>query len=393
MSINIIYNRLFNLSIFHDYYEDGLANDYRLVPTFETTEFLKGGRMLFKTIPKGCTVLYRTLADESGAFINKGPDARLLFSLSMNNNSKFLNITDLDESTTKKYSSGHIIYLSNTPASPSSDAESPEELNYQLLDFLEGRLFSYQFKLNPALASPGDVLFTVSDENNNPVPVGKKFNGDPFDDTLTLTRSEDGSYTQLIDLRDYPKGRYTITVKNPASPLDPPLKVVHFYSDELLLGKKVLAIVDIELNQATNPLYTSTWEYAIRFSRKSSVWKYFIVDKTEKVADLDNYDLSITDERTDGNLPYAANYTFTRDGQEPHATIRINGKNTVIFKSDALIPIPFFETPLPGIQLKKVPNDTGDSEQLIIQNLPNPSHKGVIKEEAGILESEIYVFI
>lgn len=391
MSISILYTRLFNLSVFHDYYEDGIARNFQLQPTSETAEFLRGGRMLFKSVSKGCTVLYRTLEDEITAFVNKGPDARLRFSISFNNLNELLNISDLDESLSKKFTSGNFIYLKNNPASASDNPNTPEDLNYELLDFLESRLFTHNFTVSPPLSVPGDVLLTVTDEDGNPVSVGKEVNGDPFDTTLTVLINEAGTYSQQIDLRDKPKGKYTITLRNASS--NALISDTDFYVDESLSGKKTLGLVDIEFNSATNLMYSSTWEYAFRLSRKSSIWKYYIVDKTQKIADLDNFDLSIVDQRIEINSPYAPSYSFIREGAEPHATIKVNGLDTVIFKSDGLLPIPFFEMPLPKMQLRKIPNNPGDTEQVIIQNLPNPRHNGVVKEEAGVLESEIYVFI
>jgi hypothetical protein len=391
MSVNILYTRLFNLSVFHDYYEDGNAKDYTLKPTLETSALLRGGRMLFKTIPKGATVLYRTTDDEVTPFVDKGPDARLIFSLTFNNLSEVLNISDLDESVSRNFKSGNIIYLQNNPASPSNDPASPEDLSYELLDFLESRLFTYNFIVDPPLGGSGDVSFTVTDENGNPVSVGKEVNGDPFDTTLTVSINEDGSYSQQIDLRNLPKGKYTITLRDPSD--DSLISDTTFYADEQLTGTKVLALIDIEFNDATDRMYADTWEYAVRFSRKSTVWKYYIVDKTQRVADLDNFNLAIVDQRDTADPPYASSYSFTRDGAEPHATIKINGFDTVIFKSSAASPIPFYEAPLPKMELRKVPNSPADSIQVVIQNLPNPRHNGVVKEDAGILESEIYVFI
>ena len=391
MSVSILYTRLFNLTLFHDYYENGLAKGYSLEPTLETEELMRGGRMLFKNIPKGATVLYRTLADETTAFVNKGPDARLRFSLSIENLAEFLNISDLDESVSRSFNSGNIIYLRNDPTSPSSNPDTPEDLSYELLDFLESRLFTYDFTVSPALSAPGDVDLTVTDETDTAVSVGKEVDGTPFPTTLTVSVNSEGNYSQQIDLRDLPKGKYTITLRDASD--NSLIRAVEFYADEALAGKKLLAIIDIEFNTATNLMYQNTWEYAVRFSRKTSVWKYYIVDKTQKIADLDNFDLSIVDQRSEVEPPYAASYTFTRDGTEPHATVRINGFDTVIFKSDSLSPIPFFEAPLPRMQLRKIPNNPVDTEQVIIQNLPNPRHNGVVKEEGGVLESEIYVFI
>jgi len=48
--MNISYHRLFNLKISHDYYKDGLAKGVHLMPTKDTVEQLKNGRMLLKKL-------------------------------------------------------------------------------------------------------------------------------------------------------------------------------------------------------------------------------------------------------------------------------------------------------------------------------------------------------
>ncbi|MEJ2596103.1 MAG: hypothetical protein P8100_13495, partial [bacterium] len=125
MSVSILYTRLFNLSVLHDYYVEGIAKDFVLRPTAETRQLLSGGRMLFKTIPKGCTVLYRTENDEITPFVNKGPEARLKFLLSFKNLNELLNVTDLDESPSNRYTSGKFFYLTNDPAGASRDPDTP----------------------------------------------------------------------------------------------------------------------------------------------------------------------------------------------------------------------------------------------------------------------------
>ena len=268
---------------------------------------------------------------------------------------------------------------------------TPEDFTLELIDLLQGSLFTYEFTVTPPLVPSEDVTLTVTDENLDPVSVGKTTEGLPFDDTLTISVGENGVFSQQIDLRNKPKGKYTITIRKSSD--DSFINDVTFYSDELLLGKKIAGIVDIEFNTATNLMYQNTWEYAIRLTRKTSVWKYFIVDKN-KTVDLDANDLYIHDDGSDPGLPYASSYTFTRDGDEPHPSIKINGLDTVIFKSDGLVPIPFFEVPKQKLQLRKTPGAPGDpAEVTLITNLPNPKHNGVIKEDAGVPESEIYVFI
>jgi hypothetical protein len=140
--------------------------------------------------------------------------------------------------------------------------------------------------------------------------------------------------------------------------------------------------VDITYDSTTNLLYADTEEYELQFSRKETIWKYFIVNKNKKIQfSIENLSIS------DLGSPDYGSTNFTREGAEPHDTVQINGLDTVIFKSDD--PIPFYEIPKTSIQLEKDPGNT-----VLIANLPNPSHRGVAKDQGGgSVESEIYVFI
>lgn len=376
--MNLLYTRLYNLSIRHDYYKDGLAKGVSLLPSADTARLLKGGRMLFKTIPKGITVLYRTEDDETTPFVDLGKDVRLTFELSLANKNQFLNITNLDESPTRKYSSSNILYFKNDPASASTDPSAPEELNFELLDFIQGRLFTYGFSLS---GSPAQVLFRVYNESNTLVSIGKNVDGTPWNTTLTLDKLSNDTYNQQIDLRDQPKGRYKITVRNTTDTTT--LHEKEVYLDEDMAGKNINGIVDIIYNTAEDHIYSDTEEYAIQFNRKRSFWKYLVVNKSN-THDF-NADTFSIDDAGSATGPYVVN-TFSVLGSVPSADIKVSGLDTIVFRSNA--EIPFYEIPKVSLELKKNALTTP-----VLGDLPNPLHSGVVKEEAGALATEIYVFI
>ncbi|SHF18915.1 hypothetical protein SAMN05443144_10669 [Fodinibius roseus] len=376
--ININYNRLFNLRLAHTYYKNERGGGLKLKPTRDTLRILRGGKMLFKTIPFGVTILYRAVEGEVTPLVTLPDDLTLTFSLEAENKAEFLNITDLDETPARTYSASDILYFTNdpAPASASTDPEHPEEISHQLLDGIKNSLFTYEFSLGSA---PEEVLIRVRNAAGTPVSFGKKVDGDPLPTTLTLSKKDDGSYDRQIDLRNKPTGRYTVTIRNTAD--DTTLREERFYVHDKLASRDILGIVDITYDSGTELLYDDTEEYELRFSRKETIWKYFIVNKNKKVR-FSTENLSINDL---GSPDYSS-INFTREGPEPHPAVQINGLETVIFKSDD--PIPFYEIPKTSIQLEKDPGDI-----VLIDNLPNPSHRGVVKKQGGILESEIYVFI
>ncbi len=377
--MNIIYQRLFNLGIGHDYYTDQRAKGVTLLPTPATATSLVNGKMLFKKVNNGIVVLYRALDDGITPMIDLGGDAKFTFYLSADYKNEFLNITDLDESVSRRYESSNIVYFTNDPANASTDAGSPETITHRVIDSLESQLFTYLFSLP---AGPPEVLIRVTNAPGSLVSVGKSTDGTPLPTTLTLSKSEEDLYSQQIDLRNQPTGLYTITIRDIADANT--LREELVYADSELASRDVLGIVDIVYETATDHLYGATEEYLLQFSRKETVWKYFVVDKNGKI-DLVANDLLVTDTGAGGGDPYDT-YVFNREGDEPHADIRVNNLDTIIFRSTA--PIPFYEEPKLNLELRRNPGNLQ-----VIANLPNPSHSGVTKDDSGSPASEIYVFI
>lgn len=375
--VSINYNRLFNLRSAHNYFENGKIRGMQFTPTRQTKRVLRGGQMLFKPLPTGFTVLYKAQADEVTPMVELSADLTLTFTLAVENRAEFLNITNLDESPTVKYRSGNILYFTNNPGAASNNPDSPESISHMLIDGTKNSLFTYSFTL-PGL--PSQVRLIVSDMAGNPVSAGTEADGTPLPTELELTKNDDDTYTRQLDLRDNPPGLYTITILHITDDATQFREETFYVSDELA-SQNVLGIVDIVYE---SDLYADPEQYELQFPRKETIWKYFVVNKNRHVT-FGTEDLFIDDL----GLPSAhySSVNFTREGAEPHATVSINGLETVIFKSDT--PIPFFEVPKSSVQLKKNPGNA-----VLVSNLPNPSHNGVVKEQSGgVLESEIFVFI
>ncbi|MEX0769182.1 MAG: hypothetical protein WD035_00510 [Balneolaceae bacterium] len=373
----INYNRLFNLHFAHDYYSDGKPDGLRLELTHASRQKLNRAKMLFKTVPNGVTVLYRALEDEVSPMV-KLDGIYLTFALKINHAAKFHTVTRLDESSARKYRSSNVLYFSNDPVFTSTDPENPEILTHELIDAVKSPLFTYSFSLD---SSPDQVIFKLTDAFGNPVSPGKDITGDPLPEEIVLDRDSDDYYKQQVDLRGKPGGKYTVTIEEKEGTGS--LKSEVIYVDEELSGKNILGIVDLNYESEGSHLYGDTEEYELSFTRKETFWKYFIVDKNQKVNKHDK--LLIDDSSADESDHYSATQ-FKRQGDAPHSSVRINGMDTVIFKSED--PIPFFEIPKSALKLKNTPGKT------LIGNLPNPSHQGVVKVgESDELESEVYVYI
>lgn len=374
---SVHYKRLFSLRIGHNYYQDGQARGIHLVPSPDTVALLKRGRMLFRQSAGVYVVLYR--ADGSVPLVDLGFEARFRFLLVVNNPAELLNISNLDESGGPAYQSGNRLYFTNSPGSASTSPDSPEEITHKLVSAVFPDLFTYTFEVT---GNPAQVQLQVLDESGTPVSAGNDALGNPLPVSLPVNRNDNNQYTQSIDIRRKVKGLYTFRVRDAGGSTilqDTPVII-----DGNLAGSTFLGAVDIRYESPSNHLYGSQEHYQVTLIRKETRWKYFVVNKNNKI-DLSAVDLQVQDTSSGGGTPYSS-YTFNRVGNEPNADVRINGKDTVIFQSTATIP--FYELPKRNLELRSTPGN-----QQIILNLPNPSQQGVSKEEAGNTISEIYVFV
>lgn len=479
--MNIFYKRILNLTIGHNYFKDGFDRFVTLHPTAATDELLRNGKMLFKRLPNGITILYRTLDDESTPFVELEKNQHFTFVLKSGNINGLMSITDFDESLSRTFGAGNVVYYTNNPASVSVNRSNPEILTYEIIDSLRGPLFTYQFTLN---GNPATVRMIVTDAEGNPVSVGKDTNGNFLPTTLQLSISSNSTFSRQVDLRDLQRGRYLITIRNEANTAT--LKSEEVYVDEQLERDNILGIVELVYDSVSDHLYGNTEEYKLHFSGAATFWKYYIVNKSKNI-DLVSDSLIINDSGSVNGSPYEINnfqrvygsiqltakntgaggnsvsLNYSGGGNFPAmvlsgqtlaggttgvsaqatATIinneisgytlqiggvnftegtdftkgattadtaaelieAINGNDTVLVTASALEfdvlvndlktlvfasveQIPFYEIPKLKLELRK----TSDN-QVVVANLPNPSHSGLKKVFAGRLESEVYVFI
>ena len=304
-----------NLVVGHNYFKDGLDRFVTLYPNAATEALLRNGKMLFKRLPNGITILYKTLDDETTPFVELDKNQHFVFVLKSANIPGLLNITDFDESPLRQFGSGKISYFTNDPANPSQNGNSPEILTNEILDSVKGPLFTYQFSIN---GNPATVKIIVTDAAGNPVSVGKDGNGVALPTTISLTRSSNNTFEQKIDLHDYQRGRYQIEIKNDAETLT--LKSEEIYVDELLEKDNILGVVDILYNSATDNLYGDTEEYKVQLKSADSFWKFYIINKSKNI-DFSTDSLLITDSGVLNGVPYIIN-----DFQRLYASISVTAK-------------------------------------------------------------------
>ncbi|MEL6811872.1 MAG: hypothetical protein AAFP76_11095, partial [Bacteroidota bacterium] len=341
----------------------------------------------FKTLGNHSIALFKVATDKTSPFIDLGADVNFRFYLETERSDEFYNITDLNTNGgTIKYEAGNKLHFSNVPANFSIDESNPESLEHVLVDRAFGNLFTYSYSLT---TNHVKTSFRVRNSDGQFVSVGKDTDGNPLPTALILTRDDAKVFHRQVDLRDQPNGVYTIVINNVVGNNPGPdlLKEETILLDNEAVSRGVLGIVDITYN-ATNDLYGSTKYYGLKFSRKTTIWKYFIVNKSNNI-DLSPPppNLSIIDSVNGSGLPYN-NVSFVREGDEPHATTRVKGFDTVIFKSDS--EIPSFERPKTSVQLRHNPGG-----EIIVEHLANPPVNTVEKYNSidDTIEKEIFVFI
>jgi hypothetical protein len=313
----INYNRLFTLTLCHGYFADGYDRFVRLFPTAETALLLQRGKMLFKALPHGVTVLYRAGEDEVRPLVALDHDVSFVFVMMSENASRMQHVTDFDEPGGKRYSAGKVLFFRNVPSAASTDSGNPEIITHELIDGLRPSLFTFLFSVP---SNPQHVQFRMTDKDGNMVSVGKDANGQALPFTLNLTISGDNCFSQQVDLRNKPKGRYTITVLDGMGTTV--LEKQKIYVDNDLAARNNIGIVEIVYPSSAGHLYGQTEAYRIEFQRASLYWKYFIVNKSRNI-DFSNDSLLITDRGSTNGSPYLLN-GFTR----AYARISLTAKST-----------------------------------------------------------------
>lgn len=376
--MNIIYNRLFEVSVLHDYFREGIAREIKLFPTRETQETLKKGRMLWRVTPQGIVVLYRAELDLSTPEVALTPPVDFFFFIQSINSPQFFAVTQLSKGP-RTYQSGDFLAFQNVPANASSDPENPEKIGLDIWDGTRGKTFIIRVKLNP---NPSKVIFQVKDASSAKIPSGLDDTGTPLPLDLELIPDDKGEFLLSLDLKGKAEGNYTLTLRNEADTEDLWRKEYFLTQDPEV--KSALGVLKISYRPASDHLYGGREYYAIDLKRKATKWTYIIVSQNKKI-DLGSAQLSILDKGNPPDSPYAT-YNFQQVGAAPNAEIKVNNSETVIFKSQ--VPIPFFESPKLNLELRRKPGN-----RVLFGNLPNPSRTGAIKISPGEEISEIYVFI
>jgi len=360
--MDIRFDTLFEIELAHTYYTSKVSEDSTIEPTPGTRRLMQDYGLLFRETSGGGLVLYEYYPDVTDHPHPVHPvEEELQFSFFLRSSSTvLLNYTDLDIDRP----SDQILYFSNLQSNQQdgrlllSADTSDEYVSSQDDLLLRPPLFNYSFQ-----SVQTSVDMEVKDVFGNVVQHSR-----------ILVVDGEGSFT--VDLRKRTPGKYSLAIDGST--------VMEFYASDSLVRRSALGVIDILTGSGVPAAYrfldtnfdVVPRTYHIRFNRRETWWKYYVVLKYRP--DIQPDDLSI--KQTGGALH------FTRQS----ATTLPDGFTAVPFLSTA--PIPLEEEPVSGLRLER--RNHGHSETFEIDNLPNASVRTVTPDPAEHkIYSEIFIYV
>ncbi len=361
----VAYKKFFNVDVKHDFNKSGFTKDITITPTMETELKMRNSKMMLRPTPSGVRMFYRAVGSgiaDTDSFVPID-NTVFTFALQLSNKAEFLNVTDLNETLGKEYQQGNIVRFWNDPATTLG-------LEYEIIDLLRPAAFVFNFTL--ANTAVGNVQVEVLDAGGGPVI--------PISDPLTAVN---GVYSYKIDLSEEPKGKYQLVVTDDGDSNND--KTVLAYIDGDLSDKDIFGILEIDYpSTVTLADFVALGNFRMELKRRLSKWKYFIINKTERITPFDDTTAFTIEQLTPyENLPVytGSPYLFGPAVVEEQP---INGMDAVSIVSVAAIP--FFEESIARLKLSV-------NASTLITNLPNPTRYTVSSDPTDYSITHIYVYV
>lgn len=363
--MKIQFDILFEVEIYHNYYNSGISEDFNIVPTSISQKILRNYGLLFRKTSKGFVVLYEYVLELEQKHPLKPIEENIKFSFILQSKNPYLiNYSNLplDKKPNQIYrlhnlndnqQNGNLLLTSDDTINHVSQNDRIE---------IKPQLFQYSFE---SLNETAEM--EILDELRNPVPKSKR--------NVAIV---DGILNYLVNLQSFAPGKYILKV-------DGDQKLEFYSSDELVGKNNVFGVIDIFRNDSVPNLYQFTKPnndvkqktYQVKIDNRMTYWKYYIVLKY-RVKDVKPDDFSLTYPDSNGT-----NVKFESLNKEELAD------GTVTFPFLSNIELPLKQVPVKGIKLDKT-NSNGN--RLEIANLPIPSVKTLTKIK-NELYSNMYVYI
>ena len=243
------FKNILGLTLLHDYYIDGLTNDFLIVPTAATRHFLKKHRLIFRNTAHGfymgcdnltMAMLPRILAGKTLSFVVKL------------RNTDFLNFTEL----LSKSGSKDIYYLHSQSKS--------EELTQEVVA-LYPPVFTHQF----LAINENTKLLRVEDPEGN-MRIEKTFTPEYVDQKLSASINLEGHFSGLYRF---------IVIDKPDENTENIEKTESIYITYESPAKDIFGLVEITLPDfsAFVPDTYEASQYQYQFNTKASLWEYHLL--------------------------------------------------------------------------------------------------------------------
>jgi len=338
------YKKVFRVSVENDYYKNGHSSDFSFAPSQHCQKLLKDHGLIFKPTPYGFDVFGEVEEVGNDERLIKGfqEDMKFTFLVKLDD-PYFLNFTDIPVK-----SGAHTIYYFNNL----TDYETGGELlminkdEIPKISFNQSRIAmsSEVFKFNyTSFDSSKTGTVTFVDE------------GFSLDQTLNNNNDE---FQFQFNLSEFHPGRCEFSVDGVTDT---------FYAANEIYKEEVFGIIEIFANSSVPSNYqcvdsgniVTTREYIIPFTNRSTIWRYFIYDKSTNT--LDNLQIDMTGTEFHPESFPAASYP------DDYALFRFTSGEPGSPETEK--PLPLTEEPVTHIRLSGTINSTNKD---IIEHLPNP---------------------
>jgi len=358
--MEIVFDKLCNVLITHNFYDDETSSDFIVEPTNLTKKYLTKQSLLSRQTSQGFNISVQM--EESASFSpfkNIDGMKKLSFILTLKN-PYFTNFTDLPLSV-NPFQVYHLSNRNNNKQNSNlllSADTANEYVSTEDLLTVKPKTFTYSVSNTNASAT-----VSIADIDDNTV----------MSETVTVIENK---LNYLVYLNTYPPGRYKLLVDGSLA--------LDFYADDSLLYKNIFGIVDIYFDDAVSSDYKlidsggdiSSKNYYIKFNSRKTYWKYLITLKYRSSIDPDDLSLEYPDSTN----------TFVKQA----STTLSDGLTAVPFISNQ--EITFSEEPIKGIKLEKSNTNGGGSFE--VNNLPNASIKNIKPDKTNNkVYSEIFIYV
>lgn len=351
------FNKLFEVEVLHNFYKNGYCKDLEIYPTANCMQYFINNKMVFRNSNTGFKVSY-TAVDEVGTPLIELKDNTFQFVCKIKNPQRFYYMTKM-EFNSSELETGNIARFSN-------DSVTTEALSDSIIHRVVSNEFVYDFPFKAVDLLLDQASLDILDFDDTSIVI-ESYTGIKPDDL--------GNYNQKIEFEGIDNKRYVFRV----SDTNNPSKDYVIQVDNQMTRENIFGLIEISYEAG------SLEKYTMQLFRKESYWKFFIVNKNSLI-DFSSEELELNDTSASATAPYSI-YSFTNTAQ-PDTNISIDGYETAVFTSDALIPC--YEVPKLNLQLKRVSDPPHAVDIELISHLPNPVIHGKVNEDN---ESEIYVFI